>query len=319
MNNLQSLVLEAPDEFISGLLSIVFIQHFELEEEELSVFAEDAGVWYLIAAPSGCHLTGTGTGHIEGSMLAAFHGAGNITMVADKPGPVYAAAFSGKAADEIFAETLAGLRDGLFRDKQDNRPSGPIPGKSDHPADVNKTEILYFPGFALNLQTLFTDLAVQEKNGGRVSCREASAKAYELLMSIYRMASLEEHTSRKLPLAVSTALLMIHEEYAYLEGIAEVAERVEVSQEYLTRSFKKYLGVTPARYLTRIRLERAKQMLQKGDYSISLIAETCGFAGSNYFIKVFTESVGMTPGKYKKEFSGRGLLGNPEEEDYYVL
>lgn len=291
MNNLQSLVLEAPDEFISGLLSIVFFQYFELEAEELTVFPEDPGVWYLCAAPSGCHLTGPAAGHVEGNILVAFRGSSRVTLAADQSGPVYAAALKGRVADEILG----------------NAQDAPI---------------LYYPDFAMRLQALFSDFTSLEKSGGRrgiIPAKEASSKAYDILMSMYGMASEEEAVSRRLPVVVSTALLMIHEEYAYLEGIAEVAERVEVSQEYLTRSFKKYLGVTPARYLTRIRLERAKQMLQQGDYPVSLIAETCGFAGSNYFIKVFTESTGMTPGKYKKEFAGRGLPGNKEPEDYYVL
>lgn len=153
---------------------------------------------------------------------------------------------------------------------------------------------------------------------GRVSAREASELGYSLLMSLYGTGSAGPAGRRTMPLVVEAALGIIRRDYAFLEGIAELAERLEVSQEYLTRCFCKYTGITPGKYLNQVRIENAKILLRQGQHSIQFVSDACGFANANYFARVFRKSVGVNPREYAR--AGREVsLPASEEDRLYVL
>ena len=153
---------------------------------------------------------------------------------------------------------------------------------------------------------------------GRVSAREASELGYGLLMSLYGNGSAGPAGRRTMPPVVEAALGIIRRDYAFLEGIAELAERLEVSQEYLTRCFCKYTGVTPGKYLNQVRIENARLLLRQGQHSIQFISDACGFANANYFARVFRKSVGVNPREYARTQRDEPLSGS-QEDQLYVL
>ena len=79
------------------------------------------------------------------------------------------------------------------------------------------------------------------------------------------------------------------------ENIAAV---VGLSPSYLRSLFKKSEGESPIRYLNRIRIERAKEMLASNMFHLDEIAEACGFQNVYYFSRVFKQFTGVSPGKY---------------------
>lgn len=64
--------------------------------------------------------------------------------------------------------------------------------------------------------------------------------------------------------------------------------------------FEKETGASPARYIRRIKLEAACQMLSTTRLNITQIAELSGFSSSNYFAQVFRRETGMKPNQYRK-------------------
>ena len=64
--------------------------------------------------------------------------------------------------------------------------------------------------------------------------------------------------------------------------------------------FKRCFGLTPNRYLTSLKIDYAKNLIGTDYFSISQIAEMCGFSDVYYFCKVFKSETGTTPAKYKK-------------------
>ena len=48
-------------------------------------------------------------------------------------------------------------------------------------------------------------------------------------------------------------------------------------------------------------MQRAKEYLEQTDFSITQIADKCGYEDEKYFSKVFKEEMGMLPTKYRKE------------------
>ena len=97
---------------------------------------------------------------------------------------------------------------------------------------------------------------------------------------------------------MEAALSIIQEEFPFLEGVEELAERLEVSPAHLSRVFSRKTGISPGKYITRVRIEYAKLLLRDPDTTITYVAEASGFANANYFAKVFRRETGLSPSEY---------------------
>lgn len=107
----------------------------------------------------------------------------------------------------------------------------------------------------------------------------------------------------KYPDLVQDAVAMIEAQYAYLYGIDELADLLEVTKHHLIRVFTANTGIPPGKYLADIRVRHAKNMLLSGeDAPLEIIAGACGYSCANYFSKVFKKHTGMTPTEYAKTF-----------------
>lgn len=85
-------------------------------------------------------------------------------------------------------------------------------------------------------------------------------------------------------------------------GVAEMLRNVPVSRTALSRRFKKLLGHSPKEEVTRLRIQRAKELLCETQLPVSDVAEKIGYAESKYFIEVFSRHIGATPLQYRKKF-----------------
>lgn len=83
-------------------------------------------------------------------------------------------------------------------------------------------------------------------------------------------------------------------------GVAGIAETFSMNASYLSRSFKKQEGVNLLDHIHGVRIEKAKEYLEKG-YSVKDVAEMTGYLGSLSMIRVFKRYEGVTPGKYGRE------------------
>lgn len=85
----------------------------------------------------------------------------------------------------------------------------------------------------------------------------------------------------------------------YIIGLERFVDISQRSQEHLTRSVKKYLGITPTAYINDLRLEYSHDLLLKTDNAILDIANISGFNNISYFEKVFKKKFHQTPSKYR--------------------
>ncbi|MBQ6819007.1 MAG: helix-turn-helix domain-containing protein [Clostridia bacterium] len=79
------------------------------------------------------------------------------------------------------------------------------------------------------------------------------------------------------------------------------------SSDYLRRLFKKTHGCTPVQYLNKLRIGRAKRIIEGNclhHLSITQIAEQSGFSDASYFSRVFREHLGLSPTQYEQLFPG---------------
>ena len=78
-----------------------------------------------------------------------------------------------------------------------------------------------------------------------------------------------------------------------------LAQRVGYSEYYLSRKFKKEMGVSVSSYIKIVRVERARLMLATTSMPIHQIADDLHFASSSHFAEVFREITGQTPQQYR--------------------
>jgi AraC family transcriptional regulator, melibiose operon regulatory protein len=91
-------------------------------------------------------------------------------------------------------------------------------------------------------------------------------------------------------------------------SLDEIASNYQISKEYLSTIFKKYMGITVGTYLKGIRLNSAYRDLVNTDYSINQLAFDNGFPNIKSFINGFKEYYGKTPYKYKKDIQNKNKL-----------
>jgi len=83
--------------------------------------------------------------------------------------------------------------------------------------------------------------------------------------------------------------------------VEQIAASAGFSKFYFLRLFKRQTGYTVTQYLTLLRCDRARQLLQSGTCNVKETAEACGFESASYFTKVFKAQTGRNPGDLLKK------------------
>lgn len=116
-----------------------------------------------------------------------------------------------------------------------------------------------------------------------------------------RIASrVNSFNNKSLKLILRKAIDYIHEHYNEQVTLNEVAENIYVSTFYISRMFKKELGISFVDYLNDVRIEKAKELLKDVKYKTYEVAELVGIPDPHYFSKIFKKYAGMTPSEYKE-------------------
>ena len=84
-------------------------------------------------------------------------------------------------------------------------------------------------------------------------------------------------------------------------GVNMLAENLHMHRGSFSRAFHKSFDMTVSDYIVMVRMKNAIDMLIATDCSIREIAEECGFRSANYFSKVFSAQVGITPTEYRNK------------------
>jgi AraC family transcriptional regulator len=104
------------------------------------------------------------------------------------------------------------------------------------------------------------------------------------------------------PRWVTTVCELLHASLAEPISIQSLAERFALEPIYLGRTFKRFTGETLARYRHRIRIEKARTLLQN-EIPLVEIAQELGFADQSHLTRIFRRETGTTPAEYRKRFN----------------
>lgn len=126
------------------------------------------------------------------------------------------------------------------------------------------------------------DLGVQE-----LVVRMLRVEARKLLLE----ESARRATRNGLAAAAEMAKRRLHEPLK----VADLATAACMSEPSFYRAFRNEFGITPVAYLTRLRVDRARQLLADPARSVTDVAASVGFGSVSHFIRVYREHVGQTP------------------------
>lgn len=104
------------------------------------------------------------------------------------------------------------------------------------------------------------------------------------------------------PRAIVVCMDYIYDNLHTKLTLPELADASGLSPAYLSRLFRKEVGMPVSEYIMRKRIEAACNMLRYSEYSCIAISDYLCFSSESHFIQVFRRYTGFTPRKYREQF-----------------
>jgi AraC family transcriptional regulator len=80
----------------------------------------------------------------------------------------------------------------------------------------------------------------------------------------------------------------------------DLARLVDLSESHFSRAFKSSAGVSPHGYVTRRRIELARELMRASDQTLAQIAVVCGWSDQSHFCRAFRRVVGLSPDTWRR-------------------
>ena len=168
---------------------------------------------------------------------------------------------------------------------------------------VRKSTFFTLPT-ALQAEGLFSRILKSYSSGDEGYIYDCMSLSYKLL-SLISAQEKNAYINKAARARVIAGAGYIDRNYFDLNlSVSSLAKRAGVSEVYFRNIFKSALGVTPAKYITAVRLERAVEFMRSEISGLSECARLAGFSSVQYFIRVFKAERGTTPSKYLKSLKG---------------
>ncbi len=98
---------------------------------------------------------------------------------------------------------------------------------------------------------------------------------------------------------IKRAVDFIRENYYADYSLEMLAKIADISPYHFIRLFKKHTGKTPYDYIIHMKIEKAKELLRRKDFTITQVCFQCGFNNHSHFTTLFKKRIGVTPSQYK--------------------
>ena len=128
---------------------------------------------------------------------------------------------------------------------------------------------------------------------------QSASHLYSLLADLYYDYARESSDQRLLP-----AKEYIEGNFSSQISLSYLSQLCSMSMTNFRREWKKRYGISPIEYRDAVRISHAKEYLISGYYTVSEVAELCGYEDVSYFVRFFKRKNGITPGKLSKQFLG---------------
>ncbi|MDQ0314927.1 AraC family transcriptional regulator [Amorphus orientalis] len=140
------------------------------------------------------------------------------------------------------------------------------------------------------------------KEEGTPSRLLARAAGCEILAELCRLggAPLTPSKGGLAPWAERRCLELIRARLTEDISLDELAAEARLSPYHFARMFKKSLGLPPRLYLTRLRVEKACELLEHSNHPITEIALEVGYSSNQVLARVFAKHIGVTPSEFRR-------------------
>ncbi|GAA3183200.1 MULTISPECIES: GlxA family transcriptional regulator [Streptomyces] len=147
-------------------------------------------------------------------------------------------------------------------------------------------------------------LALVEEDHGR---EVALAVARDLVVFLRRpgnqaqfSAQLAVQTARREPLRELQQWITEHPEADL--SVERLAERARLSPRHFARAFRAETGMTPGRYVERVRLEQARRLLEDSADGVEQVSRACGYGTPEAMRRAFVKALDTAPAEYRRRF-----------------
>lgn len=120
----------------------------------------------------------------------------------------------------------------------------------------------------------------------------------QLFLELLSIIAIDRGT-KSVDAGVQIVMQYLRSNYCNIVTLQDMANIAHCHPTTLIRLFKRQYGITPAKALNAVRIEKAKGLLAHTDLSCEAVAERVGFESPSYFSKTFKRSVGCTPREYR--------------------
>lgn len=119
----------------------------------------------------------------------------------------------------------------------------------------------------------------------------------QLLIAVYQNTR-KQKESYSSSLKVEKVIQYMHQNTNARVTVAELAESVQLSASYLSRTFRDVTGYSVIEYFNKVKIDKAKEQLIEGDKKVKEVARALGFIDEFYFSRVFKKLEGISPSEF---------------------
>ncbi|MFD0714864.1 AraC family transcriptional regulator [Paenibacillus sp. GCM10027626] len=159
------------------------------------------------------------------------------------------------------------------------------------------TTIVREPQHYIRLFQRMLQLFQTRRSGYHLGMRACMLDMISLLVEELTTAEgvMKQHPHKNV---IHEAIHWMEKHYMHDIPLSEFSSQFYLSPNYFRTLFKQATGKTPIEYLTAIRIEKAKQLMQEDSYTISQISTMVGYADLHYFSRLFKKLEGLSPKNY---------------------
>jgi len=103
---------------------------------------------------------------------------------------------------------------------------------------------------------------------------------------------------------IAKCQVWLADNYACRAPVAKMVAQSGLPERSLSRRFRKATGYNPLDYVHALRLEEAKQLLERSELGVDAIGEEVGYEEPSFFRRLFRRKVGISPAAYRRRFGG---------------
>lgn len=123
----------------------------------------------------------------------------------------------------------------------------------------------------------------------------------ELISVLVKNFTLDKELKHDIPEVISQIIAEFHQQYRDEIQLSDMAKEYNYSYAYFSKLFKKYLGISPKKYLTHLRIQKAAELIERTDNKFTEIVANTGFPDEKSFYAAFKEQYHQTPLEYRRQ------------------